>query len=817
MTYAEVAINTAVNQTFHYAIPPSWQSRLVVGHLVRVSFGTAMQAGIVVAIHDELPPELHDVTMKPIIDVLHPEPVMVQAHIDLALWMSEAYLASPGTCLWLMLPPGIVGKSTQQVFLGDAQPDDPDSLTTTQQKILEALNEEAPRSVDDLVKITGVKSVRRVIKQLEEDNLVAMTAVLNPPTATRKTVRTVMRAIPEDEVVDALANLQRAPKQTSVFAYIAKHDYPLDVSDVYEEADATSADLNNLERKGFVELGERIVFRDSLADRNFIPSQPLALTTAQNDVWQRIRASLQAHNLTELSADTTQTPRSHNFDEASTDTTQIPPLNSGEVARQRRRGSDDNFREWKARIPQYRKTKLLAKRMRKKPTPAEQTLWHYLRKKKLGIKFRRQMPLGPFIADFYSSYTKIIIEVDGDSHTTQQEYDAMRTAYLTYLGCTVLRVTNQQIHDDIEAVLAKIQSTVSERLASIDAESSPLNSGEVAHQHQHESRFLLHGVTGAGKTEIYLHAIAETLAQGRQALFLVPEIALTPQTIRRVAQRFPEKVAVVHGSLSTGERFDTWRRARDGDISVIVGTRSALFTPLPDVGLIILDESHDHSYKQSPPINPPYYNARDVAQKLAKLNDATLIFGSATPAIETMYAAKNGNLTLLELPNRIMGHRQRVQKQAKQRGVTLAYQPADSDDAMTIGLPPVHVVDMREELKAGNLSMFSRDLQASLQGVLERGEQAILFLNRRGQATYVFCRDCGYVVECPNCDTPLTYHRHGEAMRCHHCGHQQPAPDTCPNCSSRRIRYFGAGTQHVESALREQFPRARILRWDRDT
>ncbi|MEL6403171.1 MAG: DEAD/DEAH box helicase family protein, partial [Chloroflexota bacterium] len=449
MTYAEVAINTAVNQTFHYAIPPSWQSRLVVGHLVRVSFGTAMQAGIVVAIHDELPPELHDVTMKPIIDVLHPEPVMVQAHIDLALWMSEAYLASPGTCLWLMLPPGIVGKSTQQVFLGDAQPDDPDSLTTTQQKILEALNEEAPRSVDELVKITDVKSVRRVIKQLEEANLVEMTAVLNPPTATRKTVRTVMRAIPEDEVVDALASLQRAPKQTSVFAYIAKHDYPLDVSDVYEAIDATSADLNNLERKGFVELGERIVFRDSLADRNFIPSQPLALTTAQNDVWQRIRASL------------------------------------------------------------------------------------------------------------------------------QQNYSA-----------------------DSENI---------------------------------EKDFLLHGVTGAGKTEIYLHAIAETLAQGRQALFLVPEIALTPQTIRRVAQRFPEKVAVVHGSLSTGERFDTWRRARDGDISVIVGTRSALFTPLPDVGLIILDESHDHSYKQSPPINPPYYNARDVAQKLAKLNDATLIFGSATP------------------------------------------------------------------------------------------------------------------------------------------------------------------------------------------
>ncbi|MBW4439220.1 MAG: primosomal protein N' [Pleurocapsa minor GSE-CHR-MK-17-07R] len=333
----------------------------------------------------------------------------------------------------------------------------------------------------------------------------------------------------------------------------------------------------------------------------------------------------------------------------------------------------------------------------------------------------------------------------------------------------------------------------------------------------HETRtFLLHGVTGSGKTEIYLRAIERVLAQGRSALFLVPEIALTPQTIRRVAGRFPSQAAVVHSGLSEAERYDTWRRAREGLIQIVVGPRSALFTPLQDIGLIVLDEEHDPSYKHSPPMLPPYYDARRMAEAAAYHDNAVVIFGSATPDITTLYRSTIGEITRLTLPDRIMGHRERIHDQARTASLSTAYQPAVGD-SLTIDLPPVQVVDMRAELRGGNTSIFSRALHDALDNTLRRKEQAILFMNRRGQATYVFCRDCGYVVTCPRCDTPLTYHRHGHALRCHKCDHTEPEPNICPSCSSRRIKFFGAGTQQVEEAVIQAFPFARILRWDADT
>jgi primosomal protein N' (replication factor Y) len=300
--------------------------------------------------------------------------------------------------------------------------------------------------------------------------------------------------------------------------------------------------------------------------------------------------------------------------------------------------------------------------------------------------------------------------------------------------------------------------------------------------------FLLHGVTGSGKTELYLRAIELTLAQGRQAIFCVPEIALTAQTVRRVAARFPKQVAIVHSGLSEGERYDTWRRAREGLIQVVVGARSALFTPLPDIGILILDEEHDDSYKHSPPLLPPYYHARDVAEEMMRQNQGVLILGSATPDLETVHRAQRGDILRLHLPNRIMGHRTRILEQSEREGVIARYYPTSAEDALTIDLPPVSVVDMREELKTGNVSIFSRSLQEALAETLERREQAILFLNRRGTNTYVFCRDCGYVAACPRCEMPLTYHQHAEALRCHHCGFQQPQPVVCPNCQSKRIK-----------------------------
>ena len=326
--------------------------------------------------------------------------------------------------------------------------------------------------------------------------------------------------------------------------------------------------------------------------------------------------------------------------------------------------------------------------------------------------------------------------------------------------------------------------------------------------------FLLHGVTGSGKTEIYLRAVAETLRVGGRAIVLVPEISLTPQTVKRFMARFPGQVGLIHSRLSQGERYDTWRRARTGDLSVIVGPRSALFTPLPDLKLIIVDESHDSSYYQAE--NPPFYNAREVAVDYAQLVGAVCILGSATPDMTSTHRAEQGEWQLLKLPERILAHRETVRAHMAKHGGTSGYKPI-GDLAEFIELPPVSIIDMRDELKSGNRSIFSRAMREALQEVLERNQQAILFLNRRGTATYVFCRDCGYTLKCPQCDTSLTFHVNAPALTCHHCGYQRRKPEVCPQCQGTRIRQYGMGTERVESELREMFPPIKTLRWDWDT
>jgi primosomal protein N' (replication factor Y) (superfamily II helicase) len=352
--------------------------------------------------------------------------------------------------------------------------------------------------------------------------------------------------------------------------------------------------------------------------------------------------------------------------------------------------------------------------------------------------------------------------------------------------------------------------------------------------------FLLHGVTGSGKTEIYLRAVEETLRQGKQAIILVPEISLTPQTVRRFAARFPGQVGLAHHQLSTGERYDTWRRARSGKLSVVVGPRSALFTPFPRLGLVVVDEFHDDSYYQSE--SPPHYHASQAAVWYARMAGAVCLLGSATPDVCTRAGADPSirlseagpQFHYLSLPARILGHQQAVQAQATRLGIVSRYQ-AESGLAETIDLPPVQLVDMRQELKAGNTSIFSRRLVAALEEVLERKQQAILFLNRRGSATYVFCRDCGYSVKCPRCDIPLTSHglessqapylpsalpgvgQPGQVLVCHYCGYRRKPPPTCPECRSRRIRHFGAGTERVVDEVRALFPQIRTLRWDYET
>jgi primosomal protein N' (replication factor Y) (superfamily II helicase) len=312
------------------------------------------------------------------------------------------------------------------------------------------------------------------------------------------------------------------------------------------------------------------------------------------------------------------------------------------------------------------------------------------------------------------------------------------------------------------------------------------------------SPFLLHGVTGSGKTELYIRAAEEAVRRGKQAIILVPEIALTPQTVRRFLARFPGQVGLVHSKLSEGERYDTWRRAREGLLKVIIGPRSALFAPLPDIGVIAVDECHDSSYYQS---EPPFYHAVNAAQAYARLTGAVCILGSATPSIVQRWDADTGESVLLELPGRIASAQEEKPHQI-------------------LDLPPVSVIDMREELKTGNRGIFSRDLLQALGHTLGRDEQAILFLNRRGTATYVFCRDCGYALKCPQCDTPLTYHleplsrspvghstgKQENALTCHYCGYTRQKPQKCPECSSAQIREYGLGSERVETEVGQVVP-----------
>lgn len=304
---------------------------------------------------------------------------------------------------------------------------------------------------------------------------------------------------------------------------------------------------------------------------------------------------------------------------------------------------------------------------------------------------------------------------------------------------------------------------------------------------------LLQGVTGSGKTEIYLQAAALALGLGRQAVILVPEIALTPQTVRRFLSRFGSQVGLIHSRLSPGERYDTWRRIRTGLLPVVVGARSALFAPLANPGLIIIDECHEESYYQDD--MPPVYHAVETALAYARQNGAAVVLGSATPDLTQAYRARQGVFHDLRLPQRIQSHT-----------------PGNGP-----GLPPVQVVDMRTELKSGNRSFFSLSLQNALKRVLQANEQAILFLNRRGTATYVFCRDCGQALLCPRCEKPLTFHNPQSALICHTCNYRRQMPKTCPNCRSTQIRQFGTGTEKVEAEVQTLFPEARTLRWDAET
>lgn len=344
----------------------------------------------------------------------------------------------------------------------------------------------------------------------------------------------------------------------------------------------------------------------------------------------------------------------------------------------------------------------------------------------------------------------------------------------------VIEELSEETYREVKSIYAVNDKQVTlneEQVQSYDEIKKSLNKQEV---------FLLHGITGSGKTEIYLNIIEDVVNAGREAIMLVPEISLTPMMVSRFKGRFGDDVALLHSRLSTGEKYDEWRKIRRKEVKVVVGARSAIFAPFENLGVIIIDEEHTESYKQE---TLPTYHAKDVALLRSKYYNIPLVLGSATPSIDTFYKALNNEYKLLEIKHR----------------------------ANKTTLPEVFIEDMRFEFQGGNRSIFSRRLQDLIEDRLEKKEQIMLLLNRRGHSTFVMCRTCGEVIMCPNCDISLTYHDRINKLKCHYCGHEEPNPTICPNCKSKHIRFMGIGTEKVEEFTKKAFPNAKIIRMDSDT
>lgn len=768
--YVEVAVNRPIQNTFHYHIPPELTGRLTPGHLVKIGFGTGRTTGVVLALHEATPVP----KTKPVLERLDPEPVVTEAQLALARWLTEHTLAPIGLCIWLMLPPGLAKRGDMRYALID---EDAEGRSKTQKRILSLLRRRGPlraRQIDHALPRTQWK---RSMTALVQSGAVQQDPVLDPPDVKPKLIRTAQLAIPPNQIPAIAPRLGRESRRANVLeVLLATRVGWMSQGDIQSAVGCTAGPIQTLEKAGAVIIESKSTGIELTVDpddiKNDIAAGDYDRAKAQKRVLEKLLAAKRP----------------------------LAPSELKDYAAVRRLEELGIVRRW----DQPASVELA-------PTPDEtEQLIIELRGGEPYLAILDLLARAPEPLDISTIYAETGTTF---AHLQKLADDGLITFGETELWRDPLEAT--EFVPTLSPPLTSAQQNVWDEIRQyMDTThwraSSPTPNGAGV--------YVLHGVTGSGKTEIYLRAVERALAQGRQAIVLVPEIALTPQTVRRFAARFPGRVAVIHSQLTPGERYDTWRRARAGDIHVVVGARSAMFAPLPDIGLIILDEEHDDSYKQSPPIPPPYYHTRDIAIALTDITHGTVLLGSATPDVTTYFRAEQRQYRLLRLPDRIIAHRERIAEQARRLNAQAArYHPTDAADAVSTELPIVHVIDMRDELRAGNRSIFSRALRTALNEVLSRGEQAILFLNRRGTATFVMCRDCGYIAMCPRCSTPLTYHGPHEALVCHYCGYKRQHITVCPDCSSARIRHFGQGTELIEAAVREEFTTARTIRWDRDT
>jgi primosomal protein N' (replication factor Y) len=761
----------ALGDTFHYRVPEALVGQIVPGHLVVVPFGPARTFGLVVALTDTAPVE----KVKDIDSLALPAPVITPVQMALAHWMRDEYLTTLTHCLYAMLPPGLVRPT--RVFYRLAVPEEslPANLTGTARAIADLLAREGPLRVTQLRHRLRVKlkTVRVALTQLRRRRLIVSESVL-PPVGGPRPVRFVRLLAGDDAVATAWPYLGHDSAQARVLHYLLKTDDPLPtLAQVCDAADCSLGPVQALARRAWVSLTPKQQTLISL-----LPAGELA-RLAEEKAKRAPRQSALLHYLSDHPGPVTWDA----LREATGATT-------GTVRALQEVGAIQRVTQEATVLLRLSPEEAKARVLELRGATKQAAVLDLLRRE------REQVWVSTLYAETGCSL-KDLHHLEKLDLVELAEAEDWRDPLA---GKAFVAATPPALTSDQAVVWAEIQRA--------------LTNSSTSQPSAFPTTFLLHGVTGSGKTEIYLRALAKVLAQGQQGIVLVPEISLTPQTVRRFTARFPGQVAVYHSALTAGERYDVWRRARDGLVDVVVGPRSALFLPLPRPGLVILDEEHSTSYKQ-PRI--PHYHARDVAVRLGELTGATVILGSATPDLTSYHRARQGRYWLLSLPQRILAHREN--SEFRIHNSQLAHQRFLEEDgeAVYAAMPPVEVIDLRDELRAGNRSIFSRALHRALAETLRRSQQAILFLNRRGAATFVNCRDCGHVLRCSRCDVSLTYHSSGNMLVCHHCGERSYPPDVCSKCGGRHIRYFGIGTQRVEAAMREHFPNARTLRWDRDT
>jgi primosomal protein N' (replication factor Y) len=766
--------------SFSYAVPEDLRGQIALGQLVEVPFRSGTLQGVVVGLGDAPP----DVAPRPLAAILDPAPVLTPAQITLARWLSDRYLAPLGDCVWLFLPPGMrrLPQTVVEAVRDKTPPSDMDARAHALFRYLCAQSDPIPAD--------GLEA--EPLKILSDIQLVRTWQRLAPPRIGPQLDRTVELVATPEEVAAALPTLGHTSKQANVLWYLATLDDPLPtLDDVMVGAGCTESPILALAARGWVKL---------------TPKRSLVATPLSGQALEAALAGL-------ARSPAQQAALAFLRDHPGPVETSALGVPSTVLAGLEAKG---HIQRW---------TEPATVSLALDPADVLNTILQLRGATQhaavLDLLAREE---GPIWAGWVYAQTEATL-------ATLKDLAAAGLVALDEARRWRDPLADQAFVLDSPPELTPEQAAAWERISNLPRPvlasgpgggQSPASNFQSPTSNLQSPAFLLHGVTGSGKTEIYLQAVSEVLQRGQGAIVLVPEIALAAQTVRRVAARFPGRVAVWHSDLSLGERFDTWERVRAGGLPVVVGARSALFAPVPDLGVIVVDEEHEPAYKQA---RSPRYHAREAALQLGRLTGATVILGSASPDVVTFRRAERGELVLLTLPKRMLAHRQHLAIQTmavRSQSAPLAIPPAFTSPSAhaavcELPLPPVEVVDLREELRAGNRTIFSRALQRAMRETLNAGQQIILFLNRRGAATFVLCRDCGRVMRCPRCEVTLTFHAADEALICHQCNRRQPIPERCPACKSTRIRYFGLGTEQVEAAVHTMFPNARPLRWDLDT